>query len=46
VVRTISDRADDAAHADFMRFVRTVASPYSLAVIDALLDNIKNDSAN
>lgn len=46
VVRTISDRADDAAHADFMRFVRTVASPYSLAVIDALLDNIKNNSAH
>lgn len=46
VVRTISDRADDAAHTDFTRFVRTVASPYSLALVDALLQNIKNDSVN
>ena len=36
-VRTISDRADDAAHADFLRFVAAVASRYSLAVIDAWL---------
>ena len=37
VVRTISDRADDAAHVDFPRFLREVASRYSSAVIDALL---------
>ncbi len=36
VVRTISDRADDAAHADFPRFLREVASRYSAAVIEAL----------
>lgn len=37
VVRTISDRADDAAHVDFPRFLRDVASRYSSAIIDALL---------
>jgi adenosylhomocysteine nucleosidase len=37
VVRTISDRADDAAHVDFPRFLRDVASRYSGAIIDALL---------
>jgi adenosylhomocysteine nucleosidase len=33
VVRTVSDRADDAAHVDFGRFVDQVASRYSLAII-------------
>jgi adenosylhomocysteine nucleosidase len=37
VVRTISDRADDAAHVDFPRILRDVASRYSSAIIDALL---------
>lgn len=37
VVRTISDRADDAAHVDFPRFLREVASRYSAALIDHLL---------
>ncbi|MBU7572987.1 MAG: 5'-methylthioadenosine/adenosylhomocysteine nucleosidase [Hydrogenophaga sp.] len=37
VVRTISDRADDAAHVDFPRFLREVASRYSAAVIETLL---------
>jgi adenosylhomocysteine nucleosidase len=37
VVRTISDRADDAAHVDFPRFLREVASRYSGAIIEALL---------
>jgi adenosylhomocysteine nucleosidase len=32
-VRTISDRADDDAHADFNRFIREVASRYSLAIL-------------
>lgn len=36
-VRTISDRADDAAHGDFLQFIRTVASPYSAAIVEALL---------
>ena len=36
-VRTISDRADDAAHVDFARFVREVASRQSAAIIEALL---------
>ena len=37
LVRTISDRADDSAHLDFGRFIRAVASPYSLALLAALL---------
>ncbi len=37
VVRTISDRADDAAHVDFPRFLREVASRYSSAIIETLL---------
>jgi len=36
-VRTVSDRADDAAHVDFARFIRAVASRYSAALIDAWL---------
>jgi adenosylhomocysteine nucleosidase len=32
-VRTISDRADDAAHVDFTRFVAAVASRYSLGIV-------------
>jgi adenosylhomocysteine nucleosidase len=36
-VRTVSDRADDAAHGDFLQFVRTVASPYSAAIVEAFL---------
>ena len=36
-VRTISDRADDAAHVDFMRFIRHIASHYSAAVLDRSL---------
>jgi adenosylhomocysteine nucleosidase len=36
-VRTISDRADDAAHVDFPRFIRSIASGYSAAVLDRLL---------
>lgn len=37
VIRTISDRADDQAHVDFPRFIESVASRYSLAVVEALL---------
>lgn len=36
-VRTISDRADDAAHVDFTRFIQDVASRYSAAIVEALL---------
>lgn len=36
-VRTISDRADDAAHVDFPRFVRDVASPYAQAIMTNFL---------
>ena len=36
-VRTVSDRADDAAHVDFTRFIQEVASRYSAAIVAALL---------
>ncbi len=36
-VRTISDRADDTAHTDFQRFIREVASRYSLAIVSQWL---------
>ena len=38
-LRTISDRADDDAHADFSRFIQQVASRYSLAMLSAWLQN-------
>ena len=37
VVRTVSDRADDSAHVDFMRFVDSVASRYTLAIVRRFL---------
>ena len=36
-LRTISDRADDKAHVDFLRFIEEVASLYSAAVVGKLL---------
>jgi adenosylhomocysteine nucleosidase len=36
-VRTISDRADDAAHIDFPQFVRDVAGPYAVDFVSALM---------
>jgi adenosylhomocysteine nucleosidase len=39
-VRTISDRADDAAHGDFTQFVEQVASRHSAAIVVALLRNL------
>ena len=36
-VRTVSDRADDAAHGDFTKFVQEVASAHSAAIVDAFL---------
>jgi len=40
VVRTISDRADDAAHVDFKRFIEEVASATTRAVIEAWLTRV------
>lgn len=37
VIRTISDRADDTAHVDFQRFITAVASPFSHALVAALM---------
>ena len=37
-LRVISDRADDAAHIDFLRFIDQVASRYSAAVLGRLLE--------
>jgi len=39
-VRIISDRADDAAHVDFPRFIQTIASRFSVAVLDRLLASL------
>ena len=39
-VRTVSDRADDAAHVDFARFLAQVASRYSAATVNALLKTL------
>jgi adenosylhomocysteine nucleosidase len=39
-LRTISDRADDDAHADFNRFIRTVASKYSVAMLSQWLTSL------
>jgi adenosylhomocysteine nucleosidase len=36
-VRTISDRADDSAHIDFQQFVRDVAGPYAVRLVDVLM---------
>ena len=41
-VRTISDRADDAAHGDFTRFIEEVASRHRAAIIAALLQRLSN----
>ena len=37
VVRTISDRADNSAHVDFGRFVESIASRYSVAIVRRFL---------
>ncbi len=41
-VRTISDRADDAAHGDFAHFVQTVASRYAEDMVRMLLQKLSN----
>ena len=43
-MRTISDRADDAAHVDFLAFLRQVASRYSLKLLENFFSNFKNHS--
>ena len=40
VVRTVSDRADDAAHVDFTRFVEDVAAEFSRDIVRAALQAI------
>ena len=40
-MRTISDRADDTAHADFPKFVSEVASRYALAILDGFMRELK-----
>ncbi len=40
VVRSISDRADDDAHIDFVRFVKDIASPHALAILTAALKQL------
>ena len=40
VVRSISDRADDDAHVDFMQFVAEVASPHAVAMVDSVLQHL------
>ena len=40
-LRTVSDRADDDAHADFSRFIRQVASRYSMAMLSAWLKHAR-----
>ena len=40
VVRTLSDRADDDAHTNFVQFVKEVASPYSAAIVAEFLKRL------
>jgi adenosylhomocysteine nucleosidase len=44
VVRSISDRADDDAHTDFVRFVKDIASPHALAIIRAALQQLNTQT--
>jgi adenosylhomocysteine nucleosidase len=39
-MRSISDRADDSAHLDFPRFIRSIASRYAQHTIGSLLRNL------
>ena len=39
-VRTISDRADDSAHVDFLSFMDLVASKYAVAIIERFLKTL------
>jgi adenosylhomocysteine nucleosidase len=46
VLRTISDRADDAAHADFGRFMAEVASVYTRVIVERWLRGPEPSSAS
>ena len=39
-VRSISDKADDSAHVDFPQFVKEVAGPLAVKLIDELMRRI------
>lgn len=43
-MRTISDRADEAAHVDFNRFIQAVASRYSLAILSIWLSHTRHEA--
>ena len=40
VVRTLSDKADDEAHTDFSKFVKDVASRYSVTIVSEFLKRL------
>lgn len=40
-VRTVSDRADDAAHVDFLAFLRQVASRYSWNIVENFFRSVQ-----
>ena len=40
VIRTISDNADDQSHIDFPKFIQTVSSNYSVAIITELYKSL------
>jgi adenosylhomocysteine nucleosidase len=40
-VRTVSDRADDAAHGDFLQFIQEVAARHSAAIVNAFLASLQ-----
>jgi adenosylhomocysteine nucleosidase len=44
VVRTVSDRADDAAHVDFTRFIAEVAAEFSRDIVRATLPLIRTET--
>lgn len=44
-IRTISDRADDAAHVDFPKFVRETASVYARLVVLDMLESLSKKLA-
>jgi adenosylhomocysteine nucleosidase len=45
VVRTISDRADDEAHVDFLSFIEATASGYSVALVMGVLAGLAQKKA-
>jgi adenosylhomocysteine nucleosidase len=43
ILRTVSDRADDAAHVDFTHFIAEVASAYTRAIVEDWLRHLSQD---